>query len=182
MSRIGKLPIQLPAGVTARVDGGVVEVRGPKGVLSHALRPEVSVEVEAAVLRVQRSDDSAAARAMHGLTRKLLANMVHGVGQGFTKTLEITGVGYRAEARGNQLYLTLGYSHPILYQLPEGVEAKVDRQVVVTLESRDRQLLGRTAAELRSLRPPEPYKGKGIKYSDEVVRRKAGKAAGAAGS
>jgi large subunit ribosomal protein L6 len=126
---------------------------------------------------VQRHDDTRRARSVHGLTRKLVANMVQGAGAGFTKVLEITGVGYRAEARGQLLYLTLGYSHPIAYQLPKGITAKVDRQVVVTLEGGDRELLGQTAAAIRRLRPPEPYKGKGVKYSTETIRRKAGKAA-----
>jgi large subunit ribosomal protein L6 len=126
---------------------------------------------------VRRRDDSRRARSVHGLTRKLVANMVQGAGAGFTKVLEITGVGYRAEARGQVLYLTLGYSHPIAYQLPPGITAKVERQVVVTLEGGDRELLGQTAAAIRRLRPPEPYKGKGVKYSTETIRRKAGKAA-----
>ena len=121
--------------------------------------------------------DSGRERALHGLTRKLLANMAQGVGKGFIRTLEINGVGYRAEVRGTTLYMTLGYSHPILYQLPPGITAKVERQVLVTLEGADRQLLGMVAAQLRELRPPEPYKGKGIKYAEEKIRRKAGKAA-----
>jgi large subunit ribosomal protein L6 len=119
---------------------------------------------------------------MHGLMRKLVANMAEGVSKGFTRVLEINGVGYRADVRGSSINLTLGYSHPIVYQLPPGVTAKVERQVVITLESADRQLLGSVAAEVRSLRPPEPYKGKGIKYSDETIRRKAGKAAAGSGA
>jgi large subunit ribosomal protein L6 len=126
--------------------------------------------------------DDRRGRALHGLTRKLLANMVEGAARGFARTLEIVGVGYRAEVRGNALHLSLGYSHPIVYQLPPGVTASVERQTVVTLESADKQLLGQTAAEIRRLRPPEPYKGKGIRYQGEALRRKAGKAAGAAGS
>ena len=182
MSRIGKLPIQVPSGVTVRVEGTQVSVEGPKGKLRHPLHPDVAAEVSDGTLVVKRRGESAGSRAVHGLTRKLLANMVRGVSQGFVETLEIIGVGYRAEARGNTLHLTLGYSHPIVYQLPDGIAAKVDRQVLVTLESSNRQLLGQTAAEIRALRPPEPYKGKGIKYGGEVIRRKAGKAAGAAGS
>jgi large subunit ribosomal protein L6 len=132
--------------------------------------------------RVSRHDDTRELRSLHGLARRLIDNMVQGVHTGFTRTLEIVGVGYRAESRGQALHLSLGYSHPILFQLPPGVQAKVDRQTVITLESIDRQLLGETAATIRRLRPPEPYKGKGIKYAEEVLRRKAGKAAGAAGA
>lgn len=183
MSRIGKLPVVIPAGVLVKVEGSRVSVEGPKGKLEHALAPGIAVRVDDNLLRVQRSAETREVRSLHGMSRKLLANMVTGVSAGFARVLEIVGVGYRAELRGNDLlYLTLGYSHPIIYQLPAGVSAKVDRQVVITLESRDRQLLGQVAAEIRALRGPEPYKGKGIKYADEVIRRKAGKAAGAAGS
>lgn len=183
MSRIGKLPVVIPAGVQVKVDGSHISVEGPKGKLEHTLAPGIAVEVEDKTLRVQRQAETREVRSLHGMSRKLLANMVAGVSTGFTRVLEIVGVGYRAELRGtDMLYLTLGYSHPIIYQLPAGVSAKVDRQVVVTLESRDRQLLGQVAAEVRALRGPEPYKGKGIKYANEVIRRKAGKAAGAAGS
>ena len=140
----------------------------------------VSVEQRESELVVSRKDDTRQARSLHGLTRKLLANGVTGVTTGFTRVLEINGVGYRADLRGKMLHLTLGYSHPILFQLPEGITAKVDRQVVITLEGSDRQLLGETAALIRKLRPPEPYKGKGIKYAEETIRRKSGKAAGAA--
>lgn len=176
MSRIGKLPVALPAGVQVKIDGRRVVIEGPKGTLEHVLAPGVTAAVEEKTLRVERSGDTSAARALHGLSRKLLANMVTGVSAGFSRTLEIVGVGYRAEVRGaNLLYLTLGYSHPIIYQLPEGVTAKVERQTVVTLESHDRQLLGQVAAEIRELRGPEPYKGKGIKYSDEKIHRKEGK-------
>jgi len=182
MSRIGKLPIPIPNDVKVRVDGSLVTAEGPKGKLEHRLPAGIVAEIEAGVLRVRRLGDDRRARALHGLTRKLLANLVEGVARGFTRTLEIVGVGYRAEARGNALHLSLGYSHPIVYQLPPGVTASVDRQTVITLESADKQLLGQTAAEIRRLRPPEPYKGKGIRYQGEVLRRKAGKAAGAAGS
>ncbi len=182
MSRIGKLPIPVPSEVKVRVEGAAVRVEGPKGKLEHRLPPEVVAEVEGGVLRVRRLKDDRRGRALHGLTRKLLANLVEGVARGFTRTLEVVGVGYRAEVRGNALHLGLGYSHPIVYQLPPGVTASVDRQTVITLESADKQLLGQTAAEIRRLRPPEPYKGKGIRYQRDVLRRKAGKAAGAAGS
>jgi large subunit ribosomal protein L6 len=183
MSRIGKLPVAIPAGVQVKIDGRRIVVEGPKGRLEHTLAAGIDAALEDKVLRVARSSESREARSLHGMSRKLLANMVAGVSTGFSQTLEIVGVGYRAEVRGgNAIYLTLGYSHPILYQLPDGVSAKVDRQTVITLESRDRQLLGQVAAEIRELRGPEPYKGKGIKYADETIRRKAGKAAGAAGS
>lgn len=180
MSRIGRLPIPLPNGVKLHVHDGTVRVEGPKGKLERSLIPEVSVVIEGNVVTLARVDDSRRARGMHGLMRRLLANMVEGVGTGFTRVLEITGVGYRAEARGNVLFLTLGYSHPIAYQLPQGITAKVDKQTVVTLEGSDRELLGQTAAAIRRLRPPEPYKGKGVKYGGEHIRRKAGKAAAGA--
>ena len=179
MSRIGRLPITLPNGVKLHVNEGMVRVEGPKGTLSRPLAPEVTVTTEGNTVTLSRADDSRRARGMHGLMRKLLANMVEGTGKGFQRVLEITGVGYRAEARGTVLHLTLGYSHPIAYQLPAGISAKVERQVVITLEGADRELLGQVAAAVRELRPPEPYKGKGVKYAEETIRRKAGKAAGA---
>jgi large subunit ribosomal protein L6 len=180
MSRIGRLPISIPDNVKLHVADGTVRVEGPKAKLTRTLEPEVSITIEGKTATVQRRDDSRRARSVHGLTRKLVANMVHGAGTGFTKVLEITGVGYRADVRGNILFLTLGYSHPIAYQLPQGITAKVDRQVVITLEGGDREVLGQTAAAIRKLRPPEPYKGKGVKYGAETIRRKAGKAAAGA--
>jgi len=182
MSRIGKLPITVPSPVKIQVAGDLVRVEGPKGKLEHRMPPRITVEVADGALRVRRDGEDRQTRALHGLTQRMLANMVHGVHSGFSRTLEIIGVGYRAESRGQALHLSLGYSHPILFQLPPGVQAKVDKQTVITLESIDRQLLGETAATIRRLRPPEPYKGKGIKYAEEVLRRKAGKAAGAAGA
>lgn len=181
MSRVGKLPIRIPDKVKVELHNDLVRVEGPKGKLEQRLPAGVRVEVSDGSIKVLRGDETRQARALHGLTQRLVANMVRGVHAGFTRTLEIVGVGYRAEARGQALHLTLGYSHPILFQLPPGVQARVDKQTVITLESIDRQLLGQTAATIRELRAPEPYKGKGIKYSDEVLRRKAGKAAGAAG-
>ena len=178
MSRIGRRVITVPTGVKVHVADGHVRVEGPKGVLERRIEPETAVAVEGGRMVVTRRDDSRRARSLHGLTRVLLANLVRGVGQGFTRVLEINGVGYRAEARGNVLFLTLGYSHPIAYQLPPGVSAKVERQVVVTLEGPDRELLGQVAADIRKLRPPEPYKGKGVKYEGEHIRRKAGKSVG----
>ncbi|MCX8071389.1 MAG: 50S ribosomal protein L6 [Candidatus Binatia bacterium] len=181
MSRIGKQPIQIPEGVRLNVDDSVVKVEGPKGSLSQPLPPYVRVEIEGSVARVVRTEESRRARAMHGLAQRLVANAVTGVSKGFSKTLEIVGVGYRVEPRGQALYFTLGYSHPILFQLPPGVSAKVERQTLLTLEGIDKQLVGQCAAMIRSLRPPEPYKGKGIRYQNEVLRRKAGKAAGGGG-
>jgi large subunit ribosomal protein L6 len=180
MSRIGKRPIKIPAGVKVHVADGDVRVEGPKGKLSRRMDPEVSVAIQGDTVNITRRDDSRRARSVHGLARVLVDNMVQGVGKGFTRVLEINGVGYRAEARGTVLFLTLGYSHPIAYQLPQGITAKVERQVIVTLEGADRELLGQVAAAVRKLRPPEPYKGKGVKYAAEHIRRKAGKAAAGA--
>src|SRR5437867_7394791 len=180
MSRIGKQPLPLPQGVRVHAADGVVRVEGPKGTLERRIDPEVSAAVEGSAVVVRRLDDSRRGRSVHGLMRQLIGNMVEGVSKGFTRVLEINGVGYRAEARGNILFLTLGYSHPIAFQLPPGVSAKVDRQVVVTLTGADRDLLGQAAAAIRELRPPEPYKGKGVKYAEEKIRRKAGKAAAGA--
>ena len=162
MSRVGRLPVRIPEKVKVLVADGVVRVDGPKGRLEHRLPPGISVEVADGTVRVMRQGDAGQARSLHGLTQRMIANMVQGVHAGFTRTLEIIGVGYRAESRGQALHLSLGYSHPILFQLPPGVQAKVDRQTVITLESIDRQVLGETAATIRRLRPPEPYKGKGI--------------------
>lgn len=178
MSRIGKLPIPVPPSVKVAVADGTVNVEGPKGKLAYRLPDRISVRHEENVLRVERGGDENQDRAFHGLVYRLVGNMVRGVSEGFTRVLEINGVGYRAEAKGNNLQLALGYSHPIVYQLPAGITAKVDKQTVITLEGVDRQLLGEVAAQVRALRPPEPYKGKGIKYSDEKIRRKSGKAAG----
>jgi len=175
------MPISIPANVKLHVADESVRVEGPNGTLTRPLLPEVSVVIEGNTALVHRRDDSRRARSIHGLTRKLIANMVQGAGSGFSRVLEITGVGYRAEARGQVLFLTLGYSHPIAYQLPEGITAKVERQVVITLEGGNRELLGQTAAAIRRLRPPEPYKGKGVKYATERIRRKAGKAAARGG-
>jgi large subunit ribosomal protein L6 len=177
MSRIGRLPIHLDKSVKASVAGGTLTVEGPKGKLELRLHPGFSAEIKDSQIVVKRPGDTTEERAIHGLMRKLIANMVEGAGKGFTRVLEINGVGYRAEAKANQVNLTLGYSHPIVYQLPAGVTAKVEKLVTITLESADRQLLGTVAAQIRELRPPEPYKGKGIKYATETIRRKAGKAA-----
>lgn len=183
MSRIGRLPIHLEKGVKASVADHTIRLEGPKGKLEMPIPQGFAVEIKDSTLTVKRPGDSQDERSRHGLVRKLIANMANGVSKGFTQVLEINGVGYRAEVKGNLINFALGYSHPIVYQLPPGVTAKVERQVVITLESADRQLLGTVAAQVRELRPPEPYKGKGIKYAEEVIRRKAGKAAaGAAAS
>lgn len=181
MSRIGKLPIPVPQAVKVKAEGPRVHVEGPKGKLDMAVDDAVAIDIADGKVVVRRKNDSRRARGIHGLTRKLLANMIHGVSQGFSQVLEINGVGYRAEVKGNQIQLALGFSHPILFQLPNGVSAKVDKQTVITLDSADRQLLGQTAAMIRDLRSPEPYKGKGVKYAEETIRRKAGKTAATAG-
>jgi len=163
------------------VEPSEVRLEGPKGKLQTTIPAGVQVKVEGSVVRVERENNERKMRALHGLTRKLIANMAQGVSQGFSRVLEITGVGYRAEVKGQEIHMTLGYSHPVVFPLPAGVSASVERQVVITLTSADRQLLGEMAAKIRSLRPPEPYKGKGIKYREELIRRKAGKAVGSAG-
>lgn len=182
MSRIGKLPINIPSGVKVAVDASGVRLEGPKGKLASPIPSGVAVKVEGDVLRVERASDDRRIRSLHGLTRKLIANMTHGVSQGFNRILDINGVGYRAEVKGQEIHMTLGYSHPVVFPLPTGVSASVERQVIITLTSADRQLVGETAAKIRSLRPPEPYKGKGIKYREEVIHRKAGKAVGSGGA
>lgn len=180
MSRIGKLPVAIPGGVKIAVEAGAVRMEGPKGKLQAAIPAGVKIHIDGNVLRVQRDSDERKMRALHGLTRKLIANMAQGVSQGFTRVLEINGVGYRAEVKGKEIHMTLGYSHPVVFPLPDGVTAAVERQVIITLTSADRHLLGEVAAKIRSLRPPEPYKGKGIKYREEFIKRKAGKAVGSA--
>lgn len=181
MSRIGKLPVTIPNGVKVAIDNGAVRFDGPRGKLQTGIPEGITVKLEDNLIRVERAVDQRQFRALHGLTRKLIANMAHGVSQGFTRVLEIHGVGYRAEVKGQEIHVTLGYSHPVVFPLPPGVTAAIERQTIVTLNSADRQLLGETAAKFRSLRPPEPYKGKGVKYREEVIRRKAGKAVGSAG-
>ena len=152
-----------------------VRLEGPKGKLKTTIPPGVQVKVDGNIVRVERESEQRQVRALHGLTRKLIANMTQGVSQGFSRVLEINGVGYRAEVKGQEIHITLGFSHPVVFPLPQGVAASVERQVIVTLTSADCQLLGETAAKLRGLRPPEPYKGKGVKYADETILRKAGK-------
>jgi large subunit ribosomal protein L6 len=176
MSRIGRQPITIPAGVKVTCSGDLVQVDGPKGSLKRTiLTSVVSFENDGQVLTVSRVDDSLKAKAAHGLTRTLLNNMVVGVTQGFERALEINGVGYRAEAKGDVLNLSLGYSHPINFQLPTGITVEVDKMTKILVKGIDKELVGETAAKIRSFRSPEPYKGKGIKYADEVILRKAGK-------
>jgi large subunit ribosomal protein L6 len=182
VSRIGKLPISVPNGVKVALEEQAVRVEGPKGKLRADIPAGIQVHLDGNVIRVTRAAEERKLKALHGLARKLVANMVEGVSKGFTRVLDINGVGYRAEVKGTELHIALGYSHPVIFPLPTGVTAMVERQIIITLQSADRRLLGETAAVIRGFRPPEPYKGKGVKYREEVIKRKAGKAVGAAGS
>ena len=176
MSRIGKLPIDLAPGVEVRLDGDGVRVKGPKGELRARVAPHTSIRVADGRASVERDGDGQRARAMHGLMRSLLANMVRGVTQGFERGLEIVGVGYRAAVGGGKLTLSVGFSHPVEMRIPEGLEVGVEGNTRLSVRGIDKQQVGQFAAEIRRVRPPEPYKGKGIRYSDEQVRRKVGKA------
>jgi large subunit ribosomal protein L6 len=177
MSRIGKLPIAVPGGVEVAIDGREVTVTGPKGSLNHTLPPRIDVErTEDGALSVRRPDDERESRALHGLTRSLVANMVTGVTQGYEKRLEIVGVGYRVIARGQNLEFALGYSHPIVVEAPDGISFAVESPTRFSVQGIDKQQVGEIAANIRKLRKPEPYKGKGIRYAGEQVRRKVGKA------
>ena len=179
MSRIGKQPVEVPDGVDVALKENSISVKGPKGELDLNINPEIAVAVEGSLINVTRSSDEAKDRALHGLVRSLIANMVEGVEKGFQKTLEIEGVGYRAQKQGAGLLLNLGFSHAINYATPEGVVIEVPDQTTIVVSGADKQSVGQTAAEIRSFRPPEPYKGKGIRYQGEYIRRKAGKTAGA---
>ncbi len=174
MSRIGKQPIPIPKGVEVELNEDVITVKGPKGALERKIHPEVQVNIDSDHIVVSVADQTRESKAFHGLFRALIANMVNGVTNGFEKVLEIVGVGYRAELQGRTAVFYLGYSHPVNFELPDGIEAKIDK-TKVTLSGIDKEQLGKTAAKIRSFRKPEPYKGKGIKYADEIVRRKAGK-------
>jgi len=178
MSRIGRRPIPVPAGVDVVIDGNTVRVKGPRGELSRTLHSDVIVRRQDGEILVERPSDEPRFRALHGLSRTLVANMIDGVTTGFTKTLEIVGVGYRAETKPFGLTLSLGYSHPIEYKAPEGITLRAATPTVVEVSGTNKEVVGQVAAEIRSLRPPEPYKGKGVKYQGEVIRRKAGKAGG----
>jgi len=176
MSRIGKLPVAIPAGVKISLDGNRLTVVGAKGSLSQELHERMTIMVETDQIKVSRPSDSKQDGALHGLTRALINNMVLGVTTGFQKDLEINGVGYRAEISGNILTMSLGYSHPVIYNLPEGINVEIVKQTKLSVKGIDKQLVGSAAAKIRSFRKPEPYKGKGIKYADEHILRKAGKA------
>ena len=178
MSRIGKLPVTIPAGVTVTLQGNTVQVKGPKGELSRAINPDLTVTIDGSTLTVARPSDETRHKALHGLSRTLIANMVEGVSKGYAKQLEITGVGFKAEAKQFGLQLALGFSHQIQYKAPAGIKLSAPQPTQVVIEGADKEIVGQVAAEIRSLRPPEPYKGKGIKYAGEVIRRKAGKAGG----
>ena len=179
MSRIGKKPVIIPANVTVNVaEGNVVTVKGPKGELTNTFNADMIINVEGNVLTVSRPSDEANHRALHGLTRTLIANMVEGVDKGFAKELEVNGVGYRAEKKGNQLVMRLGFSHEVIMEETNGVTVEVPNPNKIIVHGIDKQAVGQFAAEVRGKRPPEPYKGKGIKYVDEVIRRKVGKAGG----
>jgi large subunit ribosomal protein L6 len=175
MSRIGKKPVAVPKGVTVTLSGNSVSVKGPKGELARTFHPEMSLAMEGDNVTVSRPSDETRHKALHGLSRTLLANMVEGVTKGYNKTLEIQGVGYKAETKPFGLQLSLGFSHPVQYKAPAGIKFAVENNTVVKIEGADKEMVGQVAAELRNMRPPEPYKGKGIRYQGEQVRRKAGK-------
>jgi large subunit ribosomal protein L6 len=175
MSRIGRKPVAVPKGVTVQVQGNTVAVKGPRGELRRALHPDMQISLADDQFTVARPSEEKRHKALHGLTRTLVQNMVDGVSKGFTKSLEIQGVGYKAEAKPYGVNLIVGYSHPVKYEAPKGIKITVDNNTMVKIEGADKELVGQVAAELRSVRPPEPYKGKGIRYVGEQVRRKAGK-------
>jgi len=178
MSRIGKKPVVLPKNVTATIEGQTIKVKGPRGELERRLHPALGIALENGSVVVSRPDDESEHKALHGLTRTLVSNMVEGVTKGFQKQLEIVGVGYKAETRPYGLQLALGFSHPVEYRAPKGIKLSAPQPTQITIEGADKEMVGQVAAELRGLRPPEPYKGKGIKYAGEQIRRKAGKAGG----
>ncbi|HCU23839.1 MAG TPA: 50S ribosomal protein L6 [Deltaproteobacteria bacterium] len=177
MSRTGKKPIPIPDKVKVKLADGRIEVEGPLGKLQRSLHPAIQVVQKDKALEFLRGNDEPVTRSLHGLTRALVANMIRGVSEGFTRELDITGVGYRAEVKGNDLNLALGFSHPVIFPIPAGIKIQVDKQTHLVVKGQDRELVGQVAADIRDLRGPEPYKGKGIRYSDEVIRRKAGKTA-----
>jgi len=178
MSRIGKQPIAIPSGVKVEFHNGVLKASGPKGSLEYRVRPEIEVQISEGTILVKRPNDERRNRAYHGLTRSLINNIVVGVTKGFERSLEINGVGFRSEVQGNTLVLNVGYSHPIRFDLPQGISARVEKQNRIVVEGCDKQAVGETAAKIRAFRPPEPYKGKGIKYAEETIRRKVGKSGG----
>ena len=176
MSRIGRLPITVPAGVEVKVDGNVVSVKGAKGELSHTVASPIQVSLEESTITVSRPNDEREARSLHGLTRTLISNMIVGVTEGYKKNLEIVGTGYRVQAKGSDLEFALGYSHPVAVKAPEGITLTVDSPTKVSVSGINKQQVGEVAANIRKLRRPDPYKGKGIRYAGEVIRRKVGKA------
>ena len=175
MSRIGKLPIEIPKGVKINFVDSVLSVQGPNGKLSRIIMPCVTLNISETSLEVTRNDEATSSRAAHGLTRTLINNMVTGVTKGFQTDLEINGVGYRAEVKGKELVLSLGYSHPVNFPIPEGIAIEVEKMTKLSVKGYDKEMVGQTAAKIRSFRGPEPYKGKGIKYANETILRKAGK-------
>jgi large subunit ribosomal protein L6 len=176
MSRIGKIPVKIPDKVKVAVEGRTVKVEGPKGKTSFPFHPNMKIEVASGQVTVTRPDETRVSRGLHGLTRSLVKNALEGVTKGYERTLEIVGVGFKAESKGKEVHFALGFSHPVVFKLPEGITAEVDaKQTKVTVRGADKHLVGLTAARIRGLRPPEPYKGKGVKYLDEVIRRKEGK-------
>ncbi len=176
MSRVGNMPVKIPEKVKVSVDGHLVKIEGPKGKMSFPYNPQVSVVVEKGEVKIARPDESRLSKGLHGLTRTLVKNAVDGVVKGYDRGLEISGVGFKAEVKGKDIHFTLGFSHPVVFKLPEGITAEVDaKQTKLTVRGVDKHLLGLTAAKIRALRPPEPYKGKGIKYAEEIIRRKEGK-------
>ena len=178
MSRIGKLPVKIPSVVDVQLNGKNLKVKGPKGELQREFHPDMKIEKEESAIKVLRPNDEPKNKALHGLTRTLISNMVLGVSEGFSKTLEVVGVGYKVDLKGKDLLLQLGYSHPVNYPAPNGIQFEVDgKQNLILVKGLDKQKVGQVSAEIRALRPPEPYKGKGIKYQNEIIRRKAGKAA-----
>ncbi len=177
MSRIGKMPIAIPAGVTVKIEGNAISVKGPKGELNYTFNPDITVAVEGDVINVTRPSDNKTHRAMHGLTRTLVANMITGVTEGYSKELEVNGVGYRVQKQGSNLVMNLGYSHQVIMPEIEGISIEVPNPNKIIVSGADKQLVGQFAADIRKKRPPEPYKGKGIKYAGEHIRRKEGKAA-----
>ncbi len=179
MSRIGKQPVARPKGVDVSLDGRTLRVKGSKGELTMDVHPDMTLEIDESEVRVTRPSDLPRHKALHGLTRSLVANMVEGVTEGFSRTLEIVGVGYRAEMKGKSLGLSLGFSHPVTYDPPEGVSIETPNQTTIVVKGADKQAVGQAAAVIRGFRPPEPYKGKGVRYQGEQIRRKAGKTAGA---
>lgn len=175
MSRIGNKPIAVPAGVEVKIDGQKITVKGPKGTLEREIHKNISVEMENNTIKVTRPNNEALNRSLHGLTRTLISNMIEGVEKEYTRELQINGVGYRAQKQGNNLNLTLGYSHPVIFDAPEGITFDVPNPNTIIVKGIDKELVGQTAANIRTKRPPEVYRGKGIKYAEEVIRRKVGK-------